>query len=81
MLKDVFHNECLLLNSVFPRGNFFHRDKHRVFCFPDERGKRQVYRKEGPSFCFPDESALISVLSKCGTKPGGGLVPLLGFLP
>ena len=23
MLKFVFHNECILLNSVFPRGNFF----------------------------------------------------------
>ena len=75
MLEGLFHNECILLNSVFPRGNFF------TGTVPRRTREAASLPKRGSEFLFPRRSALISVLSKCGTKSGGDLVPLLGLLP
>ena len=36
MLKLYFRNELVLLNNVFPRGNFFTRTGIGFFCFPDQ---------------------------------------------
>ena len=38
MLKLGFHNEWVLLNSVFPRGNFFTRTGIKFFCFQTNDG-------------------------------------------
>ena len=80
MLKAFFRNEWVLLNSVFPRGNFFTRTGIGFFVSQTNEGSGKFTEKRVRVFVSQTKRADFSS-AEMRHQVGGRLGAAIGLLP